>query len=128
MVLISRIRNHIRGLTTGRAMTRFGELLRRPSVLNTVAKEPPFRLLTKALLKALPSSVQSRADWDAVVYPHYLVGVLEGARQAIKEGVTEICAMEFGVASGKGLRALQQHAAAVEKELGVKVKVYGFDS
>jgi hypothetical protein len=36
--------------------------------------------------------------------------------------------IEFGVASGRGLLTLEKHAADVEKETGVRIAVYGFDS
>jgi len=35
---------------------------------------------------------------------------------------------EFGVATGNGLLALEEYAAAVERETGVKIQVYGFDT
>ena len=46
----------------------------------------------------------------------------------MKEGIPAISAIEFGVAGGSGLLALEREAAAVEAELGVAIKVYGFDN
>jgi hypothetical protein len=93
-----------------------------------LAQEPPLRLFSRVLVKNFAKSVRTKAHWDAVARPHYLVGLLAAADQAVREQVPEICAMEFGVAQGKGLLALQEYAAAIEKETGVKIKVYGFDS
>ncbi len=90
--------------------------------------EPPFRLFMRALLKAVPVSVSTRAFWDISDRPQYLVGVLYAARRALRDGVGEIAAIEFGVAGGNGLLALEREAAAVERELGVSIKVYGFDN
>jgi hypothetical protein len=95
--------------------------------LTTLAKEPPFRIFMRPLVKAFPTSIRTKANWNAVARPHYLVGVLYAAEQAIREGLPEICVIEFGVARGSGLLALQEYAAAVEKETGVKIQVYGFD-
>jgi hypothetical protein len=72
--------------------------------------------------------MRTKAEWDAVVRPNYLVGVLYAAGQAEEEGVKEISVVEFGVAGGNGLLALQSYAAAVEKETGVKICVWGFDN
>jgi hypothetical protein len=97
-------------------------------LLRTLVKEPPFRLFTRPLIKVLPTSIRTKANWDAVARPHYLVGVLSAADQAIKEGVPAISVIEFGVAGGQGLLALQTCAVAVERETGVKIAAYGFDT
>jgi hypothetical protein len=54
--------------------------------------------------------------------------MLEGAREAAREAVKEMCVIEFGVAAGKGLLALQAYAPMVERETGVRIQVYGFDT
>ena len=92
--------------------------------------EPPIRLLFKALYGVLPVSIETRALWDisSRPYPHYLNGVLLAAQQAIQQKVNEISVVEFGVAGGNGLVALQEEAAAVERETGVRIKVFGFDN
>lgn len=101
-------------------MSEVGRLLHR------IAMEPPFRLLGRALARR-SSSVCTRALWDASERPAYLLGVLAAAEQALRDSVPEICAVEFGVAGGEGLLALQHEAAAVEAATGVRVRVYGFD-
>jgi hypothetical protein len=55
------------------------------------------------------------------------LGVLTAAKQALKQNVKEIAVIEFGVAGGNGLVALQKEAQAVEEATGVAIKVYGFD-
>jgi hypothetical protein len=74
----------------------------------------------------MPAS--TRALWDISARPAYLVGLLYAARRAIRERAREISVIEFGVAGGEGLLALEREAEAVEKELGVSIKVYGFDN
>ena len=98
------------------------------SLIQRVAKEPPFRLLAGAIVRVLPVSIRTKAEWDAVARPNYLTGVLYAATQAKEEGRTETSVVEFGVAGGNGLLALQTYAAAVEKETGVKICVWGFDT
>ncbi len=98
------------------------------SYLLRIVEEPPFRLLVKALIRAAPVSVRSKAKWDAVDRPQYLFGILSAAQQAIIEGVPAVSVIEFGVAGGKGLLALQEYAEQVEKATGVEIFVYGFDS
>ncbi len=90
--------------------------------------EPPFRLFVRAALKRAAVSVSTRALWDISERPAYLVGVLFAARQALRQGAGETSVIEFGVAGGTGLLALEREAAAVEKEFGVSIKVYGFDN
>ena len=97
-------------------------------LLRRLPAEPPFRLFTQLLLAWLPCSVETRARWDLSPRPHYLMGLLFAARRAAAESVPAICAIEFGVAGGKGLLALQAEAEAVERATGVAITVYGFDA
>jgi hypothetical protein len=92
-----------------------------------LAMEPPFRVLARAVLGRLPVSVKTRALWELSSRPAYLLGVLTAAGQARKQGVREISVIEFGVAGGNGLVALQSEAEAVERETGVAIRVFGFD-
>jgi hypothetical protein len=98
--------------------------------LGKFIREPPIRLVFKALYGVLPVSVETRALWDisSRPYPQYLNGVLLAAQQAVQQKVDEISVVEFGVAGGNGLVALQEEAAAVEKETNVRIKVFGFDN
>ncbi len=93
-----------------------------------VVKEPPLRLLAKAFCTIFPVSVPTRSLWDVSPRPHYLLGVLRAAEDARQFRVPEISVIEFGVAGGNGLLALQKEAGAVERATGVKIKVYGFDN
>lgn len=104
------------------------EFLTNPSSFNRFLKEPPLRMLVKFLVRALPTPLRVKADWDAVSRPPYAVGVFEAAHQAILQGVSEISAIEFGVGAGDGLLALQAISELVEKETGVRISVYGFDT
>jgi hypothetical protein len=93
-----------------------------------LVQEPPFRIFSKKFVKYLGMSVRKQALWDTSPRPNYLLGVLKAADQARDEGVPKILAIEFGVAAGNGLVALQDVAEAVERETGVQIEVVGFDS
>ena len=93
-----------------------------------LAMEPPFRLFVRAVVKRAPVSASTRSLWDISDRPAYLLGVLYAARQATRQRVGEISVIEFGVAGGNGLLALEREAEAVEKEFAVAIKVYGFDN
>lgn len=60
--------------------------------------------------------------------PQYLWPILAGARQARALGHRRISAIEFGVAGGNGLVAMEALAALTESLTGVTVDVFGFDS
>ncbi len=97
------------------------------SALHRLALEPPFRIAAKAILSVLPVSVPTRSLWGLSERPAYLLGVLTAAEEARAQGVPEISVVEFGVAGGSGLVALQHEAAEVERHTGIKIKVFGFD-
>lgn len=97
-------------------------------LLTRLGMEPPFRIVVRAVLKRLKVSVRTRALWELSKRPAYLLGVLTAAEQALKQKVPEISVIEFGVAGGDGLVALQNEAEAVEWETGVRIQVYGFDT
>ncbi len=96
--------------------------------VSRVAKEPPFRLLARAALSKMNVSLETRSTWGLSPRPNYLLCLYTAAKQAMQQGVAEISAIEFGVAGGDGLVALQSEAEAVERGTGVRIKVYGFDN
>lgn len=98
------------------------------SQISRVLQEQPFRLATWAWLRAFSRNVETRANWGISARPEYLFGLYHAALQAKLEGAPAFSALEFGVATGRGLLALQNEAIAVEAALGIKIEVYGFDS
>src|SRR5579872_3161131 len=87
--------------------------------------DPPFRRIVRPLVKRLSRDVRQQALWDVSDRPNYLQGVLAAADQARLEGISEIAVIEFGVAGGNGLVALQWCAERVEEETGVRIVVFG---
>lgn len=63
------------------------------------------------------------------IYPraHYAYGVYWAAYLASCLGIPRITAIEFGVAGGHGLLALEQACAEIASFLGLKIDVVGFD-
>ncbi len=64
----------------------------------------------------------------AEIRPAYTWGVLQAAALARRLGCGGVTAIEFGVAGGRGLVALEQIAEKVERAFGIAVHVYGFDT
>src|SRR5581483_12468852 len=59
--------------------------------------------------------------------PQYLWGTLLAARIAHGLELERISVIEFGVAGGNGLIALERAASAASDLIGVDIDVYGFD-
>ena len=60
--------------------------------------------------------------------PNYTWALLHAGHLAKSLGMQRISAIEFGVAGGNGLVALEHAADLVEEKIGVKIDVYGFDT
>ncbi|MBX3384984.1 MAG: hypothetical protein KF768_00270 [Phycisphaeraceae bacterium] len=80
------------------------------------------------LRRSRTASFKRRLDFDAIERPHYGYGVWQAATQARALGVNRISVYEFGVAGGAGLMCLERVAEDVERETGVRIDVYGFDT
>jgi hypothetical protein len=68
------------------------------------------------------------ASGDSTLRANYLHGVLHAARLASVLGIPAISALEFGVAGGRGLLALERASGHAGEAFGVSIDVYGFDS
>ena len=97
-------------------------------MIRRLLQEPPIRLLTRAALRSYGASVSTRARWGISKRPAYLLGMEAAARQAKRQGERAISVIEFGVANGEGLLAMQNEAVAIERETGIMINVYGFDN
>jgi hypothetical protein len=72
--------------------------------------------------------VDLRVRFDIWQKPAYAYGVYSAAALARKLGIESISVMEFGVAGGRGLLALEDISQRVSNHLGIGIAVYGFDS
>lgn len=73
-------------------------------------------------------SVEQRVKYGIFPYPHYAFGLYWAALQASRLGIARISALEFGVAGGRGLLAMEAAARQIGAHLGVAIDVFGFDS
>jgi hypothetical protein len=64
----------------------------------------------------------------AVERPAYAFLVYQAAKLAHRLGHERVSVVEFGVAGGGGLLAMERHADWVETIFPVKIEVYGFDT
>lgn len=69
-----------------------------------------------------------RSKVRSIGYPQYLYGLLCAARTARAIGADGFTAIEFGVAGGNGLVAMEKHAAIVERLWNLSIHVVGFDT
>lgn len=98
-------------------------------VLASLQTPLPLRLLAyQYLLKLFKAKFSTRLRWDALERPAYGYGMYNAALLARALGYPEITAIEFGVAGGNGLVAMEEMAVEIEKEIGVKIAIWGFDS
>src|SRR6266567_7010704 len=69
-----------------------------------------------------------RIKYDIFDRPEYAYGVYHAARLARGTGVTRLSVIEFGVAGGAGLLALERIAEQVGRFFRIDIDVLGFDS
>jgi hypothetical protein len=90
-----------------------------PAPLRTV-------LFRRLIHKFLPSWLENEPV--EAQKPAYRYCMLAAATLAKSLGYTRLSAIEFGVAGGNGLLAMEKHAADIKKKLGVDFEIYGFDT
>jgi len=122
-------------MSKGRWMARIGRLRRSAvadSLRNILFSEPiPARFhVMRALNRrfGLVKSYRRMLDYGMIERAYYGHCMLHAAMLARKLGHRRISSIEFGVAGGNGLVAMERHAEAVQAETGVEVAVYGFDT
>lgn len=67
-------------------------------------------------------------EGNSLLRPNYTWGMLNGAYLASTIGIERVSVIEFGVAGGNGLIAMDRAVDLIERELGVHIDVYGFDT
>jgi len=73
-------------------------------------------------------SLETRVFLGVGAKPMYQFGVYSAASLAKALGLPGISVIEFGVAGGRGLLAMEKTAEEVERHFGVAIDVFGFDS
>ena len=72
-------------------------------------------------------SVPTRIRYDIWERPHYAYGIYSAAGLARKLEIPAISVIEFGVAGGQGLMAMEKIAGKIAQDTGVRISCYGFD-
>ena len=73
-------------------------------------------------------SLDFRLSLQALDRPQYAFGVKQAIYLASKLKHPKVSVIEFGVATGEGLLALEAYAAELGRRAGIQVEVYGFDT
>jgi hypothetical protein len=85
--------------------------------------------LIRALLKRFSlGSFEFRLAFDAFQHPAYAHGMYEAAKLALLLKQPAISVLEFGVAQGYGLVAMEEVAREISNKCKVQVEIFGFDS
>ncbi len=83
----------------------------------------------KLKVKSLQAkSFAEKSDYDLFERPAYAYCILKAAELGKRLNLESVSVAEFGVAGGNGLLALQDYAAQVSGEIGINIKVIGFDT
>ena len=69
-----------------------------------------------------------RLAYGKLPRPDYAYGIYRAAELANRLGLPKISAIEFGVAGGNGLVAMEQIATEVEKIFPITIELFGFDT
>ncbi|WP_156438655.1 hypothetical protein [Bradyrhizobium valentinum] len=91
---------------------------------------PARYLILRALDRrfGIVKAYQRKLDYGTIERANYGHCMLQSAMLARKLGHSRISCIEFGVAGGAGLVAMERHAEATRAETGVEVVVFGFDT
>lgn len=86
------------------------------------------KIVRKIVRKFKIGDFLQRMEIDAMPRTEYAYSLYYAAMQAKMLGITRISAIEFGVAGGSGLLALEEYSIEIEKITGVEIDVFGFDT
>jgi hypothetical protein len=101
-------------------------------ILTALAAGTLTQTIVKRLLllcsRIVPVSFGFLVEIGCLERPAHAYCMWHAARLAQRLGYTEISVAEFGVAYGATLLIVEQYAKRIEKAIGVRIKVYGFDT
>ena len=112
-------------MAVARLIKRFARRILPQRVVEGLSPAPPFDNGYAWLNHAFSALTK---DTRRAQRPQYVWGVVQGAALARVLGVPRISVLEFGVAGGFGLLALESTAYAVARMTGVQIDVVGFDT
>jgi hypothetical protein len=86
-------------------------------------------LMRREILRRRPGApLVERMNHEALGRNDYAYAMYHAALQAKALGLNAVSALEFGVAGGSGLRAMEQIAWCIQREVGVHYELFGFDT
>jgi hypothetical protein len=86
-----------------------------------------FQIFQRLWRKFPIGDVTLRTDCDIWTRPDYAFGVYQACQLAASLGIKAVSAIEFGVAGGNGLVAIEEASAEISRHFNVEVQVFGFD-
>jgi hypothetical protein len=96
------------------------------SIVGMIMRALLVRILGKSRL-SLMEQVALAGPLGGLPRPHYAYAAVRASELAVRLGYKEVTWIEFGVATGNGLIALETIKAEVERHLPVRVRIVGFD-
>jgi hypothetical protein len=87
----------------------------------------PLHLRVLALAARLFGGLKAKIVFDLIPKQSYAYSMMRAAELAKDENAHGVIAVEFGVASGRGLMNMADLAARIERETGLTYKVFGLD-
>ena len=88
----------------------------------------PEKVPLKVLKTLGLGSFETKLRYDLFPRPHYAYCLAYAAKLAATLGLKSFSALEFGVAGGRGMLALEDLCPQIEEQYGVRVEIYGFDT
>jgi hypothetical protein len=101
-------------------MIGFTEMLSTPALSRRI-----FQYLVR---KTGFGSWQFKFETGSLPRPNYAYITYQAALLAKRLGEPRVSVIEFGVAGGAGLVEMERYAEEIERMLGVRIEVYGFDT
>lgn len=77
---------------------------------------------------AAGDDIERQIRYNILTRPNYVYIMYRAADLARRLGLPAISVLEFGVAGGRGILAMEAIAVRVEALTGVKIEIYGFDT
>lgn len=95
-----------------------------------IKSETIFSILLKVFIKKIDNNIPLKYSYlfNTSERPHYTYCCYNAAKLAKSLGIKEISVIELGVAGGNGIICLEKISKKIEKELKIKIRVFGFDS
>jgi hypothetical protein len=90
--------------------------------------QPVRRIIRAVIRKSGIGNPKFQYEIGAIARPNYAYIVYQATQLAHRLGRQRVGVLEFGVAGGAGLLALERHAEWIEKIFPVEIEIYGFDT